>query len=225
MIEDFKSDCQRAADVLSSGIKDIHIPSEVLREAKGVAVLHVHKMAILGSSRSGHGVVVARLPSGEWSAPSAIEMTGKGFGDEFGYEISDIVYILRNDQAVEAFKKGHNITGGVDLSCKPTLTQDLPYPNTPSNSNQTVAVGPIGRTAQLTATLRSPTAIFTYSQSKGAFVGASVDFTEINQRSVTNAAVYGIGTRGEQILEGQVDMPEYDQVKALHAVLRHAQEE
>ena len=59
-----------------------------------------------------------------WSAPSAIGIAGLGGGFEIGVEVSDLVIILNQRRAIEAFTKGGNLTLG---------------------GNCTVAVGPMGR--------------------------------------------------------------------------------
>ncbi|KAJ3048460.1 hypothetical protein HDU99_009160, partial [Rhizoclosmatium hyalinum] len=73
------------------------------------------------------------------------------------------------------------------------------------------AVGPLGREAdaELTSSLA---AIYTYSHSKGLFAGISAELSEVNQRSFTNAEVYGVGTTGKQILSGEVPKPEFAHV-------------
>lgn len=50
--------------------------------AKGLAVITVLKAGFLFSGRAGSGVIVARLPDGSWSAPSAIVTAGAGVGDK-----------------------------------------------------------------------------------------------------------------------------------------------
>ncbi|PNI18258.1 SH3YL1 isoform 28, partial [Pan troglodytes] len=100
------------------------IPAHVIAKAKGLAILSVIKAGFLVTARGGSGIVVARLPDGKWSAPSAIGIAGLGGGFEIGIEVSDLVIILNYDRAVEAFAKGGNLTLG---------------------GNLTVAVGPLGR--------------------------------------------------------------------------------
>ena len=54
------------------------IPTAVLREAKGLAILTVTKAGFIVSGRGGTGVVVARTEKG-WSGPSAVGTGGVGF--------------------------------------------------------------------------------------------------------------------------------------------------
>ncbi|XP_025310597.1 SH3 domain-containing YSC84-like protein 1 isoform X2 [Canis lupus familiaris] len=126
-----KSEAKKAAKILrefteitSRNGPDKIIPAHVIARAKGLALLSVVRAGFLVTARGGSGVVLARRPHGEWSAPSAIGIAGFGGGFEIGIEVSDLVIILNYDRAVEAFAKGGNLTLG---------------------GNFTVAVGPLGR--------------------------------------------------------------------------------
>nr|XP_011766999.1 SH3 domain-containing YSC84-like protein 1 isoform X5 [Macaca nemestrina] len=126
-----KSEAKKAAKILrefteitSRNGPDKIIPAHVIAKAKGLAILSVIKAGFLVTARGGSGIVLARLPDGKWSAPSAIGIAGLGGGFEIGIEVSDLVIILNYDRAVEAFAKGGNLTLG---------------------GNLTVAVGPLGR--------------------------------------------------------------------------------
>nr|XP_045000199.1 SH3 domain-containing YSC84-like protein 1 isoform X3 [Jaculus jaculus] len=126
-----KSEAKKAAKILrefteitSRNGPDKIIPAHVIAKAKGLAILSVIKAGFLVTARGGSGIVLARLPDGKWSAPSAIGIAGLGGGFEIGIEVSDLVIILNYDRAVEAFAKGGNLTLG---------------------GNFTVAVGPLGR--------------------------------------------------------------------------------
>lgn len=103
------------------------IPPHVLRNAKGVAILRVLKGGFVVSGRAGEGVVVARLPGGGWSGPSAIGTGGAGFGFQVGGNVTEFVIILNTQAAVDAFARGGNVEFGGALS---------------------VAAGPVGRTAE-----------------------------------------------------------------------------
>lgn len=56
--------------------------------------LTVIKVGFVFTGRVGTGLVVARLPDGRWSAPSAIATAGVGWGAQIGGEITDFVVIL-----------------------------------------------------------------------------------------------------------------------------------
>nr|XP_035928606.1 SH3 domain-containing YSC84-like protein 1 isoform X2 [Halichoerus grypus] len=160
--------------------------AHVIAKAKGLAILSVIKAGFLVTARGGSGVVLARLPDGKWSAPSAIGIAGLGGGFEIGIEVSDLVIILNYNRAVEAFAKGGNLTLG---------------------GNFTVAVGPLGRNLEGNVALRSPTAVFTYCKSRGLFAGISLEGSCLIERKETNRKFYCQDIRAYDILFGEIPRP------------------
>ncbi|GEQ71742.1 hypothetical protein JCM33374_g5428 [Metschnikowia sp. JCM 33374] len=191
-----KTNCSRkAAKVLASFIKpnqvagpDQVIPPEILRNAKGLAIITVLKAGFLFSGRAGSGVIVARLPDGSWSPPSAIITAGAGVGGQIGAELTDFVFILNTRSAVESFAQLGSITLGTNVS---------------------VAAGPLGRNAEAagTASLKSVSAVFAYSKTKGLFAGVSLEGSAIIERRETNRKFYGSNCKARNILAGQVEAP------------------
>jgi len=159
------------------------IPPEVLRHAKGVAILTVYKAGFVVSGRAGTGVVIARTGKG-WSGPSSIGTGGAGFGLQIGAEETEFIYILNTREAVEAFSHGGNVELGGDISA---------------------AAGPIGRTAE--ANITPVAAVYAYSRSQGLFGGVSVEGTVIAARDETNTEYYGRPVTPGQILSGKVKVP------------------
>lgn len=170
-----------------AGPNDV-IPPEVLRNAKGLAIITVLKAGFLFSGRAGSGVVVARLPDGTWSPPSAIVTAGAGVGGQIGAELTDFVFILNTKSAVESFSQMGSVTLGTNLS---------------------IAAGPLGRNAEAagTASLKSVSAVFAYSKTKGLFAGVSLEGSAIVERREANRKFYGNNCKARNILSGQVDTP------------------
>src|SRR5881396_2429966 len=77
------------------------IPRDVLRHARGLAVMSVVKAAFIFSAKGGQGVVIARTPHG-WSGPSFIPTGGGGWGLQASAEVTDFVMVLNNNAAVQA---------------------------------------------------------------------------------------------------------------------------
>ena len=160
------------------------IPRSVLRHAKGLAIITVIKAGFIFSGKGGHGVVVAKTPHG-WSGPSFIAQGGAGWGPQVGAEATDFIFVLNTNAAIRAFSRGGNITLGADAS---------------------VAAGPVGRDAHVAVT---PTAaIYTYSRTKGLFVGAAVEGAIIGTDRGENARYYGGAVRAREILRGDARPPQ-----------------
>ncbi|KFP76850.1 SH3 domain-containing YSC84-like 1, partial [Acanthisitta chloris] len=198
-----KSEAKKAAKILrefteitSRNGPDKIIPPHVIAKARGLAVLSVIRAGSLLTARGGSGIVLARLPNGTWSAPSAIGIAGLGGGFEIGIEVSDLVIILNHERAVEAFAKGGNLTLG---------------------GNLTVAIGPLGRNLEGDVALRSSAAVYTYCKSRGLFAGVSLEGTCLIERKETNRKFYGQDIRASAILLGDVPFPA--QADDLHETL------
>jgi lipid-binding SYLF domain-containing protein len=159
------------------------IPSHVLRRARGLAIISVVKAGFIFSGKAGEGVVVARTGRG-WSGPSFIGTGGAGWGPQIGAQVTDFVIVLNNERAVRAFSKGGNVTLGADAS---------------------VAAGPVGRAAEADVTPRA--AIYTYSKSKGLFIGASLEGAVIGTRKGANEHYYARPVSAYDILQGRVAAP------------------
>ncbi|KAI5959006.1 uncharacterized protein KGF55_005660 [Candida pseudojiufengensis] len=190
-----RSESKKAAKVLSSFIKpnqvagpDQVIPPRILKNAKGLAVITVLKAGFLFSGRAGSGVIVARLPDGSWSAPSAIITAGAGMGGMIGAELTDFVFVLNTKAAVDSFAQLGSVTLGTNVS---------------------VAAGPLGRSAEAagTASLNSVSAVFAYSKTKGLYAGISLEGSAIIERREANRKFYGQNCKARNILAGQVEPP------------------
>jgi hypothetical protein len=92
------------------------IPKELLVGAKGIAFLTVGKVGFLLTGRFGTGLVVARLNDGSWSAPSAIAVSGLGWGFQAGGELTDVMLVLTTSGAVDAFCSNAQIAVGTELA-------------------------------------------------------------------------------------------------------------
>lgn len=156
--------------------------------AQGLAILTVFKAGFLGSGRFGSGLVVARLPNGGWSAPSAIMTAGGGFGGQIGFELTDFVFILNDANAVKTFSQQGSLTLGGNVS---------------------IAAGPVGRNAEAAgaASLKGVSGIFAYSKTKGLFAGVSLEGSAIIERRDANEKLYGQRLTAAQLLNGAIPSP------------------
>ncbi|KAI8979954.1 hypothetical protein BDB01DRAFT_725627 [Pilobolus umbonatus] len=186
-------ECKKAAKILNAFIDpgeglDKVIPSTILENAQGLAIFTVLKAGFLFSGRAGSGIVVARLPDGSWSAPSAIMTGGMGAGGQIGAELTDFVLILNTKEAVKTFSHFGNVTLGGNVS---------------------IAAGPVGRSAEAsgTATLKHVSAIYSYSKTRGLFVGVSLEGSIVITRNDANEKLYGKPVTAKELLNGTIPPP------------------
>jgi lipid-binding SYLF domain-containing protein len=185
--------CQENCSTLSpnlGNVDGVRIPARLLEEAKGVAVMTVCKGGFgLVGGEFGTGLVVARLPNGSWSAPSAIGTAGVSWGALIGAQVSDHVFLLMTDAAVEMlFHNNGSLQLGADVA---------------------LAVGPLGRVLEgdIGASPGQVAGIYTYSLSKGLYAGASLDSKVIVTRHDVNERFYGREVSGAELLSGAIPTP------------------
>jgi lipid-binding SYLF domain-containing protein len=164
------------------------IPRELLWGACGLVFLTFVKVGFFFTGRVGTGLIVAKLPDGRWSAPSAVGSTGLGWGFQLGGEVTDVIIILNTPNAVEAFCSDAQVALGTELG---------------------ISLGPLGRSAgtDLHAGEGGITAAFSYAHSKGLFIGVSLEASVLFARNEINRAFYGKGVLPHQILRGDVPRP------------------
>jgi lipid-binding SYLF domain-containing protein len=190
-------DCAKCAKIMEKfkkpeqGRIEEYIPNDIIAQARGIAIMTVVKAGFIWSGRVGTGLVVARLPNGEWSAPSAIGTAGMGIGGQIGGEITDFVIVLNTDDAVKAFSMGGNVTlGGSDVL--------IP-------GNLSIAAGPVGRSAEAAGTIGKLAPIYSYSKTKGLFAGISLEGSVILERKEANEQFYHSKANARMILSGGME--------------------
>ncbi|PLB38647.1 uncharacterized protein BDW47DRAFT_104623 [Aspergillus candidus] len=181
------SECSKAAKILESFInpkdtaRDAAIPSKVLTEAKGFVVFSVFTLGALASIKFGSGLIVARLPDGTWSAPSAIATGGLGAGTHLGLELTDFLLVLNTDKAVDTFSRAGALTVGSDCS---------------------MALGPFGKCSS-----RDQAGLYTYSKARGLYLGHTFEGGVLLERSDANSKMYGKRVKAKQVLKGEIPAP------------------
>ena len=140
------------------------------------------------SGRYGTGLVISRLADNTWSAPSAITISGVGWGLQIGGELTDVMLVLSTDSAVEAFKSRGQVSLGAELG---------------------LSAGPYGRSLEsdITAGNKGAAHAFSYAHSQGLFMGASLEACVIGQRKDVNKAFYGEARSASALLAGDTPRP------------------
>jgi lipid-binding SYLF domain-containing protein len=146
--------------------EDCGTMSDLLARAKGVAIFpSVVKAGLMLGARHGKGVVLKRdSATGQWYGPSFVEMTGLSYGLQIGLQSTALVLVITNERGMKSFEEG-SFTFGGDL---------------------TVAAGPLGRHLEAGTDIELKAAIYSYSMSKGAFIGFSLEGAKVNPDNAAN---------------------------------------
>lgn len=177
------------------------IPTEVIRNAKGLAIFTTMRTGLWVSGAGGSGILVARTMTGEWSPPSGIMLHTAGLGFLVGVDIYDCVVVINNEKALEAFSKIRCTIGG-EISA---------------------VAGPVGVGAVLESEVHKRQApLWTYLKSRGFYAGVQVDGTIIIERSDENERFYGERIGVADILAGKARHVPYT-TKSLMETIKAAQ--
>ena len=186
--EDSVDRLQKSSEVLTqiAQAPDKGIPEEVLAKAKCVAIVpHLVKGGFVFGGKHGRGVATCRTAEG-WSAPAFISVGGGSWGLQIGVEGVDLVMLIMNDKGVEQL-----------LSSKFQVSGE-----------GSAAAGPVGRHASAGTDWKLDTQMLTYSRSKGAFAGLTLEGAVIQQDADSTTAVYGRDVSFKSVLLGKVPTPE-----------------
>ena len=186
--KDVSERLQMAADVLSqmSAAPDKGIPQEVLDSAKCIAVVpHLVKGGFIFGGKHGRGVATCRTRDG-WSAPAFISVGGGSAGLQVGVEGVDLIMLIMNQRGMQQL-----------LSSKFQISGE-----------GSAAAGPVGRHASAGTDWKMDTQMLTYSRSKGAFAGLTLEGAVVQQDSDSTISVYGQDITFQSVLKGRVPTPD-----------------
>ena len=185
--EDSAERLQNAAYVLNEimSAPDKGIPEEVLDSAKCVLIVpHLVKGGFIIGGKHGRGVGTCRTNTG-WSAPAFISVGGGSAGLQIGVEGVDLVMLVMNNDGLQHL-----------LSSKFEITGE-----------GSAAAGPVGRHASAGTDWKMNAELLTYSRSKGAFAGLTLEGAVIEPDSDSTVAIYGKDESFRRVLLGEVAAP------------------
>lgn len=170
--DDPNASMQQSQQVLTElvAIPGKQIPHKLLADAQGVAIIpRVVKVGFVAGVRRGHGVVLVRDAEGQWCLPQFIKLTGGSLGWQAGIQGTDVVLVFTTRKSVDGLMKG-KFTIGADASA---------------------AAGPVGRNASAATDAKLGAEIYSYSRSRGLFLGVSIDGSSLEIDQEAHTAFYG----------------------------------
>jgi lipid-binding SYLF domain-containing protein len=183
--ERLKDSAQLMAEIMAT--PDRSIPQEFFEKAHCVVVVPGLKKAAFGfGGKYGRGFISCRKANGPgWSAPGAVRMEGGSFGFQIGVSSTDVVLLVMNARGVDKL-----------LSSKFTLGGDA-----------SVAGGPVGRSASAQTDALMSAEILSWSRSRGAFAGISLEGATLRNDLDENEALYGKKLTNRDVVKGNTGTP------------------
>lgn len=179
-----------AATLISEimGTPDRSIPQDLFEKAHCVVVVPGVKKAAFGfGGKYGRGWVSCRNKKGPgWGAPAAIRVEGGSFGFQIGVSSTDVIMLVMNESGVKRLLTSKFTLGGEGV----------------------VAGGPVGRSASAQTDAMMRAEILSWSRSRGAFAGVSLEGATLRNDLDENEALYGKRLTNKDVLMGDVPVPE-----------------
>lgn len=169
-----------AKDVFNSinNTLEMGIPRGLVYTAQAIAIFpKTQGGGIVVGGMGGRGVILYK-ENDKWSTPAFLRISGASFGFQFGFQEVDIVLVLMDRTQVDGLLKS-KLTLGVDAG---------------------IAAGPVGRDATLGTDIQAKSIIYSYSQSRGLYIGLKLSGTTISPDEVANKAIYGKDYNTEDII-------------------------
>lgn len=173
---------RKASNVINEIMQtpDKGIPKDLLNKAVCVGVVPSElKAAFVVGGTYGRGVLVCRKHgNGPWGPPSLFTLGGASVGFQIGGKATDVVFLVMNPRGINKLLQD-KVKLGADIS---------------------VAAGPVGRTAAGETDAELHAEILSYSRSRGAFAGVSLNGSVLKQDTDDNRALYGHPVSPKSIL-------------------------
>ncbi len=152
---------------------DQFVPQRLLERAYGIAIVpDVTKAAFFFGGSRGNGVLIVRGNDGRFSDPIFVNLTGGSFGFQWGIQSTDAVLVFTTKRSIAKITSG-KLTLGADAS---------------------VAAGPVGRQAAAATDPTISSEVYSYSRSRGLFLGIALTGAAITIDSGANARFYNRGS-------------------------------
>jgi len=166
---------------------DKGIPQDLLSKAQCVVLVPgLKKGAFIVGAKYGKGFMLCRKSSGVgWSAPAAIRVEGGSVGFQIGGSETDVVMLVNSAPGAKKLMQS-KFTLGADAS---------------------VAGGPVGRTSTAETDAQLHAEILTYSRSRGAFAGVSLDGATLRPDDDWNTELYGKPMTNQEIVMSNTPSP------------------
>lgn len=156
----------------------------LLEKAEAIAIFpKVVRLGLGLGAQYGDGLVYRKeFNKNNWYGPAFYKIYGVSFGPQVGIQSTSLILLIMNQKGMDIFYNDGLTLGG----------------------NVSVAAGPIGRSFSAEVDLNLDSSIYSYSQSRGLYIGLSVQGAQIKQNHQANRQLYQKSVDPEEILTSKV---------------------
>ncbi len=164
-----------------------------VKNARGVLIIpELVKGSFFVGAEGGSGVLMVRGSDGTWSSPAFYTLAAASFGLQIGGQVSEVVFTLMNDGAVQALL-ANEFKLGVDASA---------------------AVGPFGLGIEASTTTNLDADIYAFARTVGLFGGGSLEGAKLFSRDSGNETYYGaVASPRAVVIERAFFNPQAEQLR------------
>jgi lipid-binding SYLF domain-containing protein len=165
---------------------DKGIPRDLFDKAQCIVIVpDLIKGAFGVGGKYGRGYASCRYAAHGWSSPAAIAIEGGSFGLQLGGSATDVIMLVMNQNGMNRLL-GDKFTLGGEAAA---------------------AAGPVGRDASANTDVLLRAEILSWSRSRGAFAGLSLEGATLRPDAKENSKLYGRDISNKEILETGVPTP------------------
>jgi SH3 domain-containing YSC84-like protein 1 len=172
---------EKAALTVEKLMVDPNMPElrDYMERAQGVLIVpQLYRGGLIIGGEGGSGVLLVKGSDGSWSSPAFYTLGGASFGLQIGGDVSEAVFTIMNDGAVDALIN-NQFKLGADAS---------------------VSVGPVGKGVGASTTSNMSEDVYAFSKSVGLFGGGVLEGAAIVKRTSWNELYYAAGADPHKIL-------------------------
>jgi len=168
------------------GTPDKAIPQNLLDKAACIILVPgLKKGGFVFAGKYGRGFALCRRDPMGWGPPAAIRIEGGSFGLQIGVSSSDVILLVMNERGMKRLTTSKFTIGG----------------------EATAAAGPVGRDATAQTDVLITAEILSWSRSRGAFAGVSLDGSTLRNDIDENEIMYGHRWDNKEILTSGAKPP------------------
>ena len=156
----------------------------LLKEAKGIAIFpSIIKIGWGIGGQYGKGIIFRKDSRiGIWYGPAFVKIKSISIGPQIGIQSIALVLVISNERGMEGFMEDNFTLGGT----------------------ASIAAGPLGRSLSADTDYKFKASIYSYSISKGAYIGVSFQGSAIEEDSEANELFYGKSISNRTILGNKI---------------------